>query len=112
MQDHNGAGTCNEGGTIQTPCPSSQITQMIIDGVMGTVAQSGGGDGSVQVITEAQTQGGSGAQAFYMAARIYNSGSIASGGDLGAGGSTHCYASDVANRLTGWATAATKCTLN
>lgn len=47
-----------------------------------------------------------------MAARLYNSGSIAPGGDLGAGGSTHCYASDIANRLTGWVHAAHACCLN
>ena len=96
MQDHDGSGTCNE-GSVQNPCPASEIYQMIQDGVMGTAA----GDGSVQTLSQAVTKGGSGAQAFYMAARIYNSGSVVQG-DLGAGVATHCYASDIANRLTGW----------
>ena len=61
---------------------------------------------------EAQTSYGvSGAQAFYYAARIYNSGSIPNKNDLGnAGGATNCYVSDVANRLTGWVSATSKCT--
>ena len=39
---------------------------------------------------------------YYKAARIYNSGSIAASGKLEDGIATHCYASDIANRLTGW----------
>ena len=43
------------------------------------------------------------AQAFYRAARIYNSGQLPDPGKLeDAGSSTRCYASDVANRLVGW----------
>lgn len=62
--------------------------------------------------TEAQNQYGvTGAQAFYYAARIYNSGDIPDPSDLGnAGGATNCYVSDIANRLTGWVTAASTCT--
>lgn len=39
---------------------------------------------------------------YYRAARVYNSGSVDPSGDLGRGVATHCYASDVANRLRGW----------
>jgi len=62
--------------------------------------------------TEAQSKYGvTGAQAFYYAARIYNSGSIPDSTDLGnADGATACYVSDVANRLTGWVTADSTCT--
>jgi hypothetical protein len=49
---------------------------------------------------------------FYRAARIYNSGSIASSGQLQDGIATHCYASDIANRLTGWVWAPHGCTLD
>ena len=62
--------------------------------------------------TEAQNQYGvTAAQAFYYAARLYNSGEIPDPSDLGnSGGSTNCYVSDVANRLTGWVNAPSKCT--
>lgn len=46
----------------------------------------------------------------YKAARGYNSGYIPSSGDLSeAAGATACYVSDVANRLTGWVNAKSKC---
>lgn len=48
----------------------------------------------------------------YRAARIYNSGRVDPSGDLGKGIATHCYASDVANRLTGWVHAKSTCTLD
>jgi hypothetical protein len=62
--------------------------------------------------TEAQGQYGvTGAQAYYYAARLYNSGDIVNTSDLGnADGATNCYVSDIANRLTGWVWATTKCT--
>ncbi|KAK5121806.1 hypothetical protein LTR85_004681 [Meristemomyces frigidus] len=109
MQDHDGAGTCNTGtgtaaGTVQNPCPASEITQMITDGTMGTAA----GDGLKQVISQAAC---SDVSQYYKASRLYNSGSMVSG-DLGAGIATHCYASDIANRLTGWVSAKTQCTLD
>ncbi|KAK5117245.1 hypothetical protein LTR62_005862 [Meristemomyces frigidus] len=105
MQSHDGAGTCNNAGTVQKPCPSSQITQMITDGSTGTSS----GDGLEQGISQAGT---SDVSKYYKAARIYNSGSIASSGNLDDGIATHCYASDVANRLTGWVKAETACTLD
>ena len=101
MQDHNGAATCNENG-VQNPCPSSTITQMIRDGAAGTSS----GDGLKQCLAES---GATDVSMYYKAARIYNSGSIAAGGNLGAGIATHCYASDIANRLTGWISAPHTC---
>ncbi|TID25338.1 carbohydrate-binding module family 50 protein [Venturia nashicola] len=105
MQDHDGSATCNEAGHIQNPCPTPTITQMIRDGVAGTPA----GDGLVQ--TMAKT-GSSGTSKYYISARIYNSGSLAANGDLGGGVATHCYVSDVANRLTGWVYAKKTCSLD
>ncbi|OCL09298.1 carbohydrate-binding module family 50 protein [Glonium stellatum] len=101
MQDHNGAATCNENG-VQNPCPTSTITQMIRDGAAGTSS----GDGLKQCLAQAGTTDVS---MYYKAARIYNSGSIVAGGNLGGGVATHCYASDVANRLTGWVFATHSC---
>jgi hypothetical protein len=102
MQSHNGAGTCND-GTVQNPCPASEVTQMITDGTAGTSS----GDGLKQCL--AQT-GATDVSMYYKAARIYNSGSIASTKNLGQGIATHCYASDIANRLTGWSTGPSSCT--
>lgn len=108
MQDHDGSGSCNKasvGGAVSTPCPADEITQMIKDGTSGTSQ----GDGLQQCISQAAC---SDVSKYYKAARIYNSGSVDASGDLGAGIATHCYASDIANRLTGWVTATTKCTLS
>lgn len=105
MQDHDGTATCNDNGDVQNPCPTSTITQMIRDGSAGTAS----GDGLAQCINES---GASDVSAFYKAARIYNAGSLASNGDLGAPGATRCYSSDIANRLTGWVQAAHGCTLD
>lgn len=104
MQSHDGAGTCNNGGTVQNPCPASEITQMITDGATGTSS----GDGLEQGIAQS---GASDVSKYYKAARIYNSGSIAASGNLDDGIATHCYSSDIANRLTGWVKAETQCTL-
>ncbi|KAH8700984.1 hypothetical protein BGW36DRAFT_425783 [Talaromyces proteolyticus] len=101
MQSHDGTGSCNNGGVL-SPCPSSQITQMITDGTAGTSS----GDGLKQLLAQA---GADDVTKYYKAARLYNSGSIASGGNLGQGIATHCYVSDVANRLLGWATGASSC---
>ena len=104
MQSHAGSGTCNSGSSVSNPCPMSEITQMLKDGTTGTSS----GDGLQQCLQQANT--GSVSQ-YYVAARIYNSGSVPSSGDLGAPGSTPCYASDIANRLTGWSTGTSSCTL-
>ena len=102
MQDHDGKASCNDGG-VKTPCPAQEINDMIMEGTGGT----SGGDGLKQVL-----KGGKDAQAAYKAARMYNSGSIDASGDLGKGIATHCYASDVANRLTGWVQAPSQCKLD
>ena len=52
------------------------------------------------------------AEAYYRAARQYNSGDIDTSGDLGKGSATHCYASDMANRLVGWTDSKSACTLD
>ncbi|CAI7574801.1 unnamed protein product [Penicillium glandicola] len=102
MQSHAGEGTCNTDGSTTTPCPSSMIKQMIEDGTAGTSE----GDGLKQCYA-AQT--GAEATKYYRAARTYNSGSVDASGNLGAGGATHCYASDIANRVCGWAGSVTEC---
>ncbi|KAF2097286.1 hypothetical protein NA57DRAFT_77540 [Rhizodiscina lignyota] len=104
MQDHDGAATCNDGGSVQNPCPADTITQMLRDGVEGTSQ----GDGLKQCISEAGTDDVS---KYYRAARIYNSGSVTDN-NLAAGVATHCYASDIANRLVGWTSAPHDCNLD
>lgn len=111
MQSHNGTGSCNTNnaalglpgvagnGVVQTPCPSTEIDQMIKDGVTGTSS----GDGLVQLM---QKQGKTDDSKYYRTARMYNGGSIDPSGNLNAGCCTLSYASDVANRLTGWVNAA------
>lgn len=55
---------------------------------------------------------GSGSAQYYRASRMYNGGSVDPSGDLGKGCCTKCYASDIANRLTGWVLAAHDCDLD
>jgi hypothetical protein len=104
MQSHNGSGAC----AGVNPCPNSQITQMIKDGVAGTSS----GDGLKQTLAKARAAiSDTGSRSYYAAARMYNSGSV-NYNNLNDGlGSTACYATDVANRLTGWTLAATQCHL-
>lgn len=106
MQSHNGKGTCNT-GTPLSPCPSSEITQMIEDGTTGTAD----GPGLAQLLEQAvSTYKATDATKYYIAARMYNSGSLASDGNLGQPvGATACYASDIANRLLGWSTGTSSC---
>ncbi|PSS16958.1 hypothetical protein M430DRAFT_19925 [Amorphotheca resinae ATCC 22711] len=101
MQSHDGSGSCND-GSVLNPCPPSQITQMIEDGTTGTAS----GDGLKQCLSKA---GATDVSTYYKAARIYNSGSIAASGNLGQGIATHCYSSDIANRLTNWASGPSQC---
>lgn len=109
MQSYEGTGTCNPGTAASPqgvmPCPASEIEQMIHDGVVGTVV---GGTSISSALTQAACDDVS---KYYKAARIYNSGSV-TGDNLSLGVATHCYASDIANRLTGWTTAASDCTLD
>lgn len=95
MQSHNGASTCNENEMLE-PCPEDVIEGMIRDGTAGT----DDGDGLVQCLNDS---GAEDVSAYYKAARCYNSGSVAESGVLEEGEATHCYASDIANRLLGWA---------
>ncbi|KAJ5533385.1 hypothetical protein N7494_009937 [Penicillium frequentans] len=106
MQSHDGSGSCNSDGNIQNPCPRSEILQMIRDGVEGTP------DGPGLKALIAQEGGSTDADSFYKAARAYNSGAVASSGNLGQGIATHCYASDIANRLMGWTDGPSLCAPN
>ncbi|KAF2732974.1 hypothetical protein EJ04DRAFT_513525 [Polyplosphaeria fusca] len=100
MQSHDGSATCNE-GTTQNPCPQDTIESMIMQG-----AGVGVDFGLKQAIAQSAA---SDVSQYYKGARIYNSGSVDSSGNLGAGIATHCYASDVANRLRGWTDEASAC---
>ena len=107
MQDHNGDATCNSDitGVVQNPCPQDVISGMVREGTAGT----DDGDGLAQCINES---GKGDVSAFYIAARLYNSGSVDDSGDLCKGIATHCYSSDIANRLTGWVQAPHSCSLD
>jgi hypothetical protein len=92
MQTYHGPGAFHE----VNPCPSSMIHQMVKEGTAGTTA---GGPGLVGCIHAA---GSSRATAVYRASRIYNTGHYDEGENLGNTlYGTACYASDIANRLTG-----------
>lgn len=100
MQSHDGTGTCaNQKGE----CSDSQIYQQIKDGTEGTSA----GDGLQQCLNQYKVS--SEATSYYRAARCYNSGSVDPSGNLGKGVATHCYVSDIANRLIGWYAGVSKC---
>lgn len=107
MQSHNGTNTCNNGSIID-PCPDKIIYGMIEDGVQGTYW----GDGLAQLLDKAIEKSGqllgqpltpNDAQTYYWAARMYNSGADSVNlMQLEDNDATKCYASDIANRLTGW----------
>lgn len=99
MQDHNGAGTCFN---VPAPCPESQIKLMIKDGTSGTAA----GDGLKQAIAKSSAKD---AQAVYIAARIYNSGSYPGGPLENTLSVQGCYSSDIANVMIGFAGAESPC---
>ncbi|KAL2423867.1 hypothetical protein ABEF95_008819 [Exophiala dermatitidis] len=111
MQSYKGKGTCNVGGQLMSPCPGNVIHQMIVDGTAAPVDDIT----LVKALNQAVGGGVSDvAQAYYRAARLYNSGtsSMPANGDLGgAPGATLCYSSDIANRLMGWVTGPTACHL-
>ncbi|GAB0136310.1 hypothetical protein EsDP_00004615 [Epichloe bromicola] len=94
MQSHNGAHSCYN----VNPCPEAQLVGMIRDGTTGTPS----GQGLQQMLAAVGRGAGAGASQYYKAARMYNSGSVAATGLLQDGAATHCYASDIANRLVGW----------
>ncbi|KAL6818093.1 hypothetical protein GGI42DRAFT_309346 [Trichoderma sp. SZMC 28013] len=103
MQNHNGKASCNDNKKLTTPCPSATIHEMIREGTAGTTS----GDGLAHCIN---LSGNGDVSDYYRAARIYNSGSISKTGNLQSNIATHCYASDIANRLTGWVYAPSACT--
>ncbi|KAF2651104.1 hypothetical protein K491DRAFT_696708 [Lophiostoma macrostomum CBS 122681] len=75
------------------------ILQMVQDGTQGTLHGWG-------LVDNLNTYGNP-----YKAMRGYNSGYIPASGDLSEkAGATACYVSDIANRLTGWVRAESKCT--
>ncbi|KIW68520.1 hypothetical protein PV04_04460 [Phialophora macrospora] len=118
LQSFKGKGTCNHNGTFDTPCPTAVINQMVIDGVAAPID----GVTIVGALNQAaELPGVEPAQAYYRAARFYNSGPEslppAANGDLGSNitAATRCYASDIANRLLGWSNGSTRrspCTLD
>lgn len=102
MQSHNGSGSC----AGQNPCPDETIVQMIRDGTTGTPD----GDGIQQTLaTTSAALGATDARAHYAAARLYNSGSVDYDNLNNGFTSTMCYATDVANRFTGWTLAPASC---
>ncbi|KAI0435614.1 putative muramidase [Xylaria telfairii] len=102
LQSHNGSGSC----AGVNPCPKSQIVQMIRDGVAGTSS----GDGLKQLLAKTVAHYGKRQPAaYYAAARLYNSGSVDWSHLENGFTSVGCYASDVANRATGWTLAASQC---
>ena len=114
LQDHEGKNTCNPAISPKSDpkkeCTQSDIEGMINDGIFGNKSPgTATGDGYLQVFDQAgSTAKNDEAQQYYIAARLYNSGTEV-GNKLECGVATHCYSSDVANRLTGWVNAATKC---
>ncbi|OCT53794.1 putative exo-beta- -glucanase protein [Cladophialophora carrionii] len=110
LQSFRGNHTCNDDGKVQNPCPKAQILGMLQDGVAGTA--DGGHGYALDINAQATVDGVEYAQAYYRAARLYNSGAIDPSGDLEKGSATHCYASDIANRLTGWTDAPSACTFD
>lgn len=109
LQSYKGNSTCNDSGKVQNPCPAAEILGMVRDGIAGTAAGHGYAE---DINAQANVVGSEVAFAYYRASRLYNSGEIDASGDLGKAGATHCYASDVANRLMGWTDAQTNCKLD
>jgi hypothetical protein len=87
-----------------TPCPPSTIHQMILDGANGTETR----DGLAQMLQKPDAKGHRltsqthEISRFYCAARWYNGGCVDPSGDLSKGCCMSSFASDIANRLTGW----------
>ncbi|EXJ60628.1 hypothetical protein A1O7_04781 [Cladophialophora yegresii CBS 114405] len=108
LQSYNGNGTCNHNGTFDTPCPPSMIHRMIMDGVAAPIDGVTIVSALNQAVAEVDGVEAEPAQAYYRAARFYNSGPASlppeTDGDLGSNitAATRCYASDIANRLRGW----------
>lgn len=75
---------------------------MILSGTNGTESS----DGLLQLLAKPDAEGqkpsDSDVSRFYRAARWFNGGGVDPSGDLGKGCCMLSFASDVANRLTGW----------
>ncbi|KAK4508541.1 hypothetical protein PRZ48_002280 [Zasmidium cellare] len=107
LQDYDGYYTCNcetyngvsnqygETCGVVSPCPMDTIQNMVREGAVGT----SNGYGLSSLINFAEGQGASDAQTFYVASEWYNQGAYTPnvGGSLNA----NCYASNVAQWLTG-----------
>lgn len=105
----NGANTCNQSPSMLAslsdnsnatsgaldPCPAPRIHEMILDGTNGTDTR----DGLVQLLAK---PGPDDVSRYYRAARWFNGGGIDPSGDLGKGCCMASFASDIANRLTGF----------
>jgi hypothetical protein len=102
MQTAGGAGKCNTGENapenVLNPCPKDMITAMVHDGVYGSAIQPDNG-----FLPLMKSKGGINIKNYYMVAKMYNSGVNSDLASLSISSSgTPCYASDIANRLTGW----------
>jgi len=74
--------------------------------IQDSIARTASRDGLKQCLVETGT---SDVSMYYKAAQIYNSGSINKSSNLGLGITTYCYASNIANRLTGWSSRPSGC---
>lgn len=108
MQSH---GEANCVGVAK--CPEDTILKMIREGTEGVGGEKHGLSGFLKKAVEQLGKDANDAQTIYLTSRFYNSGSHPQGVPLetAAKGTTSCYASDVANRLMGWAGAQTECTV-
>lgn len=97
MQSFNGEASC----AGSSSCSNDEIEKMILEG-----AGIGRDFGLKQAIAQSNANDVS---KYYKGARIYNSGSVDGSGNLGAGIATHCYATDIANRVTGVVFASSPC---
>lgn len=106
MRSRGGMGMCNSGALgaprhVLEPCPERQIQRMVFEGV-GGLGDRHGYDGLLGMMKRAETGTGTAAD-FYRGAWLYNRGPEASLENLEDGSKTPgSYASNVANRLTGW----------
>jgi len=107
MQDHDGGGTCNSDvtGQVQNPCPSSEIQQMISDGTGGT-------DMVMHLLSALMRADGPMMRTFIGLREFTIVALLRAVAIFEDGIATHCYASDIANRLTGWVWAPHGCTLD
>jgi hypothetical protein len=113
LQSFKGTHSCNDiDKKPQVPCPRDVIIGQVRDGVAGTDEGDDAHGFAVDINLQADVEGVEFAEAYYRAARVYNSGAIDDSGDLGEGKGTRCYVSDLANRLTGWVDSDHHCDLD